>query len=69
MKDKVKGYVIFNITKNQYIFISPRYKSSRRFYIYGDLASARRMMNDLKKYDFKNDDLRIVEMIPNEDWK
>ena len=69
LKDKIKAYVIFNITKNQYIFISEKYKCSRRFLVYGDLASARRMMNDLKKYYYKNDELRIVEMIPNEDWK
>ena len=69
MKETIKAYAIYNISKKQYIFISPRYKSSRRFYIYGDLASARRMMTDLKKYDYKNDELRIVELLPNEDWK
>lgn len=69
MQEAIKAYAIFNITQKKYIWISDSYRSSRRFLVYGDLASARRMMNELKKWDYKNDQLRIVELIPNEDWK
>ncbi len=69
MQNSIKAYAIFNITKNQYIFVSPKYKGGRRFYIYGDLPSARRTLSDLKKHDYKDDELRIVELLPNEDWK
>lgn len=68
MKEQIKGYVIFNITKNKYIFNG--LCDGRKYFIYGDLASARRKMTALKdNKEYKNDKLRIVEMIPNEDWK
>ena len=68
MKDKVKGYVIFNITENKYIFNG--LCDGRKYFIYGDLGSARRKMTALKdEKEYRNDKLRIVEMIPNEDWK
>lgn len=69
MQENIKAYAIFNITQKKYIWISDSYRTSRRFLVYGDLASARRMMNELKRWDYKNDQLRIVELIPNEDWK
>lgn len=63
MKDNISAYAIFNITQNKYIF--KFYGGGRRYLIYGDLASARRMLNQLKEhYKFKDDKLRIVELVP-----
>lgn len=67
MKEKINAYVIFNITQNKYIFKNFSYCSGRKYLVYGDLSSARRMLNILKRYEFKDDELRIVEMIPKID--
>ena len=64
MSDKVVAYVIFNVTQNKYIIKGFHYSEGRRYFVYGDLSSARRMLNKLKRTDFKDDELRIVEMIP-----
>lgn len=64
MSDRVVCYVIFNVTQNKYIIKGSRYSSGRRYFVYGDLKSARRMLTQLKRFDFKDDELRIVEMIP-----
>lgn len=63
MKDNISAYAIFNITQNKYI-VKPSISGGRKYLIYGDLASARRMLTQLKKYEFKNDKLRIVELVP-----
>lgn len=67
MSNIVTAYVIFNVTQNKYIFKGAKYSSGRKYLVYGDLSSARRMLNILKRYDFENDELRIVEMIPKEE--
>lgn len=64
MSDNVIAYVIFNVTQNKYIIKGFRYSEGRRYFVYGDLSSARRMLNKLKRTDFKDDELIIVEMIP-----
>lgn len=65
MNKEIKAYAIYNITKELFFDKSNRYSGGRRHMIYGDLRSARRMMNHLKRLkEFKNDELRIVELVP-----
>ena len=67
MKEQIKGYVIFNITKNKYIFNG--LCDGRKYFIYGDLGSARRKMTalkDSKKYDSLQQRIdKAIEYIEN----